>query len=159
MEQKSDESSENESDDETPDPPSKWLKLSLIHINCKNLKHKLAKLEKEAEEHDVVFLKETWLHKDIPNNELVLEGFGNLVRKDKEEDRYGGMVIYCRSKMPVKERNDIQVRGTESVWIQINLEEKTLLPGCIYGAPNEPIEYWEKLSELLKTAKVLNMTK
>ena len=121
MERNSDESSEYESDDETPHQQSKGVKLSVLHINCQSLKNKLAKLEIEAEEHDVVFLTETWLHKDIPNSELVLEGFDNLARKDRDEDRYGGVAIYCRSEIPVKERNDIQVRGNESVWIQISL--------------------------------------
>ena len=115
MDQNSDDSNENDESNEDTHKEPKRNKISLVHINCQSLKNKLAKLEIEAEEHDVVLLTETWLHKDIANNELVLDGFENLARKDREEDRYGGMAIYCRSEIPVKETKEIQVRGTESV--------------------------------------------
>ena len=78
---------DEESEDEEEERIStKRTKVSLIHINCQSLKNKIAKLELEAEDHDVVLLSETWLHKDIENEDIALEGFDNLVRNSKNNN-------------------------------------------------------------------------
>ena len=132
-------------------------RLSILHINCQSVKNKMEKLELEAENDDIVLLTETWLHKEITTEEITIDGFNTPVRKDREEDRYGGVAIYTRTERPQKERNDIQVLGVESAWIETIIKGTQILIGVIYRAPNEPAPYWDKLSELLEKAKDTNI--
>jgi hypothetical protein len=127
--------------------------VSILHINAQSVKNKLDLLEVEAGEHDIVTLSETWLHQGIENEHITMEGFQPPVRRDRGTDRYGGVAIYCKSSLPIKQRPDIHTEGVESIWAEIVVGDKKILVGTIYRPPDEPNAYWNKLQENLEQAK------
>ena len=47
-------------------------------------------LEMHAEEYDIITISETWLQPNINNEDLQLEGFQSIVRKDRVGDPMEG---------------------------------------------------------------------
>jgi exonuclease III len=128
-------------------------RISIKHINAQSIKNKISLLELEAEEYDVVTISETWLHDSIENRDLHIEGFNEPLRCDRPGDRYGGVAIYHRAELPVKERKDIYTPGVEALWIDIQVQGKKILIETVYRPPNERAEYWDLLAENLEKAK------
>ena len=54
--------------------------LSVIHNNIKSLRYKIDYLSVEAKDHDIITLSETWLNKDIPNEDLIIPNFFPPIR-------------------------------------------------------------------------------
>ena len=107
-------------------------RVSIIHINAQSLSAKLDMLEIEAEEHDIATLSETWLHEDVSNDSILLEGFQPPSRRDRGHNRYGGVAIYCRNNIAYKQRPDLDTDRIESVWIEVIIKNKRILVGKIY---------------------------
>ena len=119
--------------------------VSIIHWNICSLRNKMEFVEIESKKHDILTISETWLDNNDDSNNLSLPGFHPIVRKDR--DGHGGVGIYVRSNMVMKERPDLDVPGLESVWIETKINQNVLLVGTIYMPPNTPVAYWELVRE------------
>jgi ribonucleases P/MRP protein subunit RPP40 len=102
--------------------------LKCIFFNARSIVNKLDDLAIIAtnENPDVIGIVETWLHKDIENGEISLEGY-TFFRRDREsciKTRGGGVLLYvkkCYKAMEVADENDFK---SESIWVKIVGQEK-----------------------------------
>jgi exonuclease III len=152
-ERDSQESGDENDQQETKSPSN----ISIIHINAQSIKNKMDKLLIEAENHDIIAITETWLHEGVKDEELELDGFHTIIRRDRETDRHGGVAIYCKTNLAVKPRHDIHTENIESVWIETTLGNEKILFGTIYRPPNETAIYWEQLADHIELAKDQNI--
>ena len=127
--------------------------LSIIHINAQSLRNKMDQLIIESEQADILAITETWLHPEIANECLSIPDFHEPLRKDRDENAYGGVAIYCRETHTIKERKDLEVQGLEALWVEITTRGKKMLIGCIYRPPNATVDVWDRLSESVENAK------
>ena len=66
--------------------------LSFVHYNVQSIASKLDILQTELFDFDVLAFTETWLHPGITTDDLLIESFNNPKRKDRVDDRHGGVI-------------------------------------------------------------------
>ena len=65
---------------------------------------------------DIVFVTETWLNHNIPDELARITNF-NLLRSDRTSGRGGGVALYIHENIPVKVRNDLNDENFECLWV------------------------------------------
>ena len=115
--------------------------LSVIHLNVRSLLGKMDQLRLLSERNgaDIIALSETWLDKDIDDNEIELPGY-SITRRDRSERTGGGVMIYIRENLLFNGRNGLH-NSNEAIWIQVNRTRcKPLIIGCVYRPPNQQVD-------------------
>ena len=54
---------------------------------------------------DVLCISETWLHAQLDDKEVSVEGY-DIIRKDRTNKRGGGVCVYVKSSFTIIDRND-----------------------------------------------------
>ena len=86
---------------------------------------------------DVLAFSETWLSPNISNNNIKLDNFHTPERKDIPNDNHGGVLLYLKNNISYKRRHDIELLGTENIWIELTLKcNNNMLVGLFYRPPN-----------------------
>ena len=91
-------------------------KIRCIHFNIQSLRNKTDQLILEASGHDIICITETWLNKEIGNDQIHLPGYHPPLRKDRNEKIGGGVAIYVRDSYGIKTRPDLDVPEIEATW-------------------------------------------
>ena len=68
--------------------------FSVQHYNVQSLLAKVDLLQMELSQFDVITLSETWLSPNIPDNKIHFQNYQQPVRKDRQDNTYGGLIIY-----------------------------------------------------------------
>ena len=85
----------------------------------------------ELNRFDIITISETWLNSDIRQDDIMLPGYSEPIRRDRPDDSaYGGVAIYAKNNLICKARPDLSVQDLESVWIEARLNNDILLVGC-----------------------------
>ncbi|MBM6549284.1 reverse transcriptase family protein [Streptococcus dysgalactiae] len=120
--------------------PSDEFFLKCAYTNCLSLLNKLPELKHLAHESrpHLIALTETWLHPDIGDPEIAIEGY-TVYRADSLRGRCGGAAIYVSdtlsshslcSSFPLLHKCD-------TLWVHIPLRSHdTLLVGVVYRSPS-----------------------
>ncbi|KAG5876411.1 hypothetical protein JTB14_006207 [Gonioctena quinquepunctata] len=97
---------------------------TFAHVNVRSLVPHLNDLHLVIKEkkYDVIGLTETWLHPEIPDRALDIEGY-RFIRSDRLVRRGGGTGVYIKNNLVYK----VILKGTfdylEQLWIEIKLEK------------------------------------
>ncbi|XP_045210645.2 uncharacterized protein LOC123562055 [Mercenaria mercenaria] len=126
--------------------------LSIMHLNIQSLKPKLDILAVESLPYDIMVLTETWLSHDVINEDVLIPGFSQPVRCDRDDRLGGGVAIYVRQNINVTHRQDLSVNGLEAVWIELHVNNRKLLLGGIYRPPSANNNYWQLLEHSIDQA-------
>ena len=87
----------------------------------------------------IIEITETWLHSRSPPF-FNINGY-SLIRTDRKNGRGGGVAFYLNDKLKFKIRNDISIRDTETLFIEIlNKQNKNIIVGLIYRPPSNPLD-------------------
>ena len=115
--------------------------LSFVHYNVQSILPKLEILHAELIEFDILAFTETWLSPTDNTADLMLQSYNTPERKDRVEDRYGGVILYVKEGIRYKRRDDLEIRGIESIWIEVANKHKRILFGVFYRPPNSDANY------------------
>jgi exonuclease III len=126
--------------------------MAMLHINAQSLRNKVDELELESEGFDIVAITETWLKPEITPDDVKLPGY-NMIRRDRIGDAHGGVALYTRENIIVKERADLHIPDLEAIWAEILVENRKILICCMYRPPNALAGYWNKVEASLEQAK------
>jgi len=86
---------------------------------------------------DILAFSETWLSPNISNNNIKLDNFHTPERKDGPNDNHGGVLLNVKNNISYKRRHDIELLGTENIWIELTLKcNNNMLVGLFYRPPN-----------------------
>ena len=132
--------------------PDKLKFLRMCHINIRSLNTvKMLALKTICGQYDIITLSETHLDPNTLYEHLHLDGFHNIVRKDRAR-LGGGVAIFIRECIGFKRRLDLESNNIEAIWIQINtVEGKILLSSC-YRPPNYS-EFWDNFIVMIDKVK------
>ena len=86
--------------------------------------------------YDVIGLCETWLDDSIPNDRLLIPGYSEPLRKDRNR-RGGGVLLYFSESLPVVHRSDLEINGLELLWIDVKLRNESILIAECYRSPSQ----------------------
>ena len=109
--------------------------LAFIHYNVQSLLPKLDILQAELYAFDLVACTETWLHPAIDTDDLLLTSFSPPECKDRQRDRYGGVILYVKEYIHYRRRRDLEPRDIECIWVCYEMDKthismfKILKPG------------------------------
>ena len=114
--------------------------LTICHINAQSILNKLELIALELGHFDIITVSETWLGPSISSTEIMLPGYQEPIRFDRNRQG-GGVAIYFKNSVPFIERNDLLVQNVEAVWAELNLCNRKVLIGSFYIHPR--FRNWE----------------
>ena len=100
--------------------------LSFVHYNVQSISNKLDILHVELLEFDILAFTETWLSPNILTDDLLLQSFNSPEGNDRIGDVHGGVIVNVKEEIPYKRRKDLEIRGTECVWLEILNNKKQI---------------------------------
>ena len=65
----------------------------------------------------------------------MLQSYSTPERKDRPGDPHGGVMIYLKDGIFYKRRNDLEIRGIESIWTEVINNHISILFGLFYRPP------------------------
>ena len=132
-----------------------WFKkkgLHVMHLNVHYLYPKLDDLKlliNEQSNMDIICLCETFLTKQIADEELMLDNY-QLFRKDRNLHG-GGLVIYVKNNLICKPRDDLQVNGIEALLLEVKHEhQKPFLLVYTYRPPSSNQNWTLEIENILE---------
>ena len=126
--------------------------LSFVQYNVQSIVNKLDILQAELHDIDILSFTETWLSPDISTEDIILQSYNKLERKDRPEDPHGGVIIYVKDGIHYKRRDDLEVRGIESIWIELIHNRKSILYGVFYRPPESDSQYLSNIEDSIALA-------
>ena len=117
-----------------------------LHNVCLNIHHILPKIDEikyvlyNSDIH-IFGLIETFLNAEILDNDIQIPNY-NIIRRDRNNRKGGGILIYIKDNIPFQHRLDLNVNFLESVWIEIMFPQtKSFLINFVYRPPDSTIEW------------------
>ena len=102
---------------------------------------------------DILCLCETFLTNEFSDSELNIPDY-NFVRRDRQTHG-GGLIIYTRSNLACIHRDDLEIRDTEILWLEVkNNKQKPFLLCYCYRPPSATTEWIEKFEETIERANL-----
>lgn len=98
---------------------------------------------------ELIAITETWLHSDVKDDEVFPSTY-NVIRKDRAT-RGGGVALLVEK--PLRYETVPSIKGHESVWCKLFLDNTILIVGVIYRAPGSPVEFLYVLDQHLNNIR------
>lgn len=140
-------------DVETNPGPPDW---TLISYNVCGLKQKLDQVVANLCPYDIIALTESHLTPRIDNSEILIPGYCEPFRRDRDQ-AWGGVAVYVSHRFVVKRRMDLENPLLEMVCVEIQDKPKTLI-FCIYRPPNTPVGNWQIINDVIEKGIEANPT-
>ncbi|CAC5401200.1 unnamed protein product [Mytilus coruscus] len=120
---------------------------------CLNVRHILSKFDElkniitiNNRYLDLFGLVETFLKPDINNEQCKVPGY-KIFRKDRQSKDGGGLLVYVKDSIAVKNMSDLSINTLETLWLEVELpKSKPLFICTVYRPPNSP-QSWIDLFE------------
>ena len=135
--------------------PVKCRNLNICHINIRSLsRSKLLAIKTSiAERFDIITLSETHLHAGVPNDLFKIDGFHDIIRKDRtNQDGGGGVAIYVKNSIAFKRLFQFESANLEALWIQVNTIGGKIIVCSCYRPPENNM-FWPDMSDALDDVK------
>ena len=126
--------------------------LSFVHYNIQSIFPKLDILHAELIDFDILAFTETWLSPTDDTDDLLFQSYNGPERKDRVSDNHGGVLLYVKENIHYKRRLDLEIKGIESIWIELSNKHKRILFGLFYRPPNSDINYYLDIENSLHLA-------
>ena len=128
--------------------------LDIIHINIRSLNDsKMDAIRAEVLlENDIICLTET----NLPSanvNDLNLNGFSPIIRKDRIGRTGGGVAVYVADHLGASRVIRYEIPDLEALWLKIKAGHNVLLLCICYRPPNARADFWVKLQDSVDLAK------
>ena len=137
--------------DASPDHIKQCKKLSICQVNIRSLsRSKLWAVQTSLSNilvYDIITISETHLHPGVNNNVFKLEGYHDIIRRDRD-GHGGGVAIYIKDIITYKRIFKYETPDLEALWIEINTIEGKILICCCYRPPDNA-EFWNSFGSVL----------
>ena len=134
--------------------------LNIMNLNIRHLKPKLDDIKillQPSNKIDILGLCETFLHDDIPDSILGVDGY-TFERRDRktcttvnDKHKGGGVLIYIAEHLDYQRKQNLESDSMESIWIEINLKHtKPILINSVYRPPSASRQWLQVFSDNLE---------
>ena len=114
----------NDSSDPSSDILSQVLvcHLSIFHMNIQSIVPKMELIKAEAADtYDILIFTESWLKPSTPDTSIRIDNYVGPFRADRPDHQGSGVVAYIRETIACRLRPDLEVRGLEALWLEIEI--------------------------------------
>ena len=137
--------------------PNKYVKLKHLkacHLNIRGgMVNKITDLQTSlCKVYDIITLSETFLTSNILSEDLKLQGYQEIVRRDRPTHG-GGLAVYIREGLSFKRLVNNESGDIEQIWLQLITAEGKLLMCVTYRPPGQD-EYWNLLETNIEQTKL-----
>lgn len=105
--------------------------LDIIHLNTRSIRNKVDYLSNLVESFQIACFSETHLDAETESSSLILDGFDEPLRKDRNRNG-GGIMVYISSQIKYIRRHDLEDARIETIWVELKLKDIKLLLCCLY---------------------------
>nr|XP_022287616.1 uncharacterized protein LOC111100237 isoform X1 [Crassostrea virginica]XP_022287617.1 uncharacterized protein LOC111100237 isoform X1 [Crassostrea virginica]XP_022287618.1 uncharacterized protein LOC111100237 isoform X1 [Crassostrea virginica] len=119
--------------------------LDIIHLNIRSIRNKLDYLNTFIHDFDIACFTETHLDSSILDDDLTLDGFTSIQRKDRNSFG-GGVIIYLSSAVSAFRRKDLEPSSIECIWLELDNPTCKYFLCCLYRPPHTNSTFWNNLS-------------
>ena len=136
-----------------------YKQFSLCHANVRSLNLRFSAIETKLTPHyDIITLSETLLTRYTDSNCIKLQGYQQIVRRDRLDRGGGGVAAYIKNNIHVKERDDLNLDSLEILWLEIRFDKSQCLLGVVYRPPDSPAAFWEDFQSVIDMAKLCDIS-
>ena len=126
--------------------------LSFVHYNIQSVLPKIDQLQFELSHFDIIAFSETWLNSSVESDDICFSNYRKPERKDRSNDTYGGVMIYVKNEIYYTRRPDLEINGVESIWIDLNVQNRKILFGLFYRPPSSNNFYDSSIEDSIHLA-------
>lgn len=137
--------------------PNALTSIKIAHSNINSIRNKTDQIGTELSDYDILCFSETKLNDTVPSSKLEIDGYKTPIRKDRDINNGGGLMIYLKHNIFSKRRSDLENNSIECVWLEIRSLKSKFLLGLFYRPPNSSIEFWNHFENSLESASEQNM--
>ena len=131
--------------------PHDCNEISIFHLNARSVRNKLSDIEALADEYEVVCITESHLDENVDNSDLLLEGFSEPIRLDRNCFG-GGVMIYVADNLHFKRRLDLEFQGGEVLWVELNVKNCSYLICNVYRPEGSNTPFWNSFQNSIDSA-------
>lgn len=144
-----------------PGPDSEHS-LSILHLNIRSIRNKIAYVQDHLSDFNILSFSETHLDVNISSELLTVSNyFSDPYRKDRNMHG-GGLLLYINSSLRHRRRPDLEIFCEESIWAEIDVKQDKFLIGLFYSPTTADSNFFnnfnaniEKASEISKKLVIL----
>jgi hypothetical protein len=132
-------------------------KFFITHINVRSILPHIDELRLIFKDNSpaVIAITETWLDDSVADSEVEIYGY-SLHRLDRCNKRGGGVALYLSNNLKYIRKSELE-EGPEALWMQVELNNIRYLIGCVYRAPDESLEVFDYMDDVLRYATRNNL--
>jgi len=134
--------------------------LTVCHANIRSLSRaKLLAIKTSlSKKYDIITLSETHLHCGVSDDVFELNGFYDIIRKDRTDKGCGGVAIYVKRGVVFKRIYELEVPDLEVICISVQTRQGKILLCSCYRPPDKT-DFWDKFDSLIDDIKETNAYK
>ncbi|XP_071177655.1 uncharacterized protein [Mytilus edulis] len=129
--------------------------ISICNLNIRSIRNKLEFLNNFTDEFDVLAVTETHLDPSVSEDQLKLDSFNNIIRKDRNNFG-GGLMIYVKDDIGIVRKSELENPFDETLWVEIRAKGQNFLLCHSYRPPNADTDFWARLNHAIETAFQFN---
>ena len=103
------------------------------------------------DEYDILGFTETHLDANILTANLIIDGFNEPYRKNRN-CHGGGILVYTSNTIVSRRRVDLECPDIETIWIELTIQGPPILVCYAYRSEQTPTLYFENLHLSIESA-------
>ena len=131
--------------------------MKLAHSNINSIRNKIDDIASELSDYEIICISETKLNDSILTSNLMLNTYNTPIRKDRNHNDGGGLIIYIKNNIFFKRRDDLESNIIENIWVEIHSVRKKFLLGLFYRPPESRVNYWNEFDNIIEKASEENL--
>ena len=135
----------------------KLTSMKIAHSNINGLRNKIDDISVNLSDFDVICISETKLNDHIATKKILIDSYHNPIRKDRNINNGGGLMVYIKNNIFYKHRPDLENAELENIWLEIRSLKNKYLLGHFYRPPNATSDFWEKFDSTIEKAAEENI--
>ena len=131
--------------------------MKIAHSNINGLRNKIDDISVNLSEYDIICVSETKLNEHFQTTNLLIDSYHNPIRKDRNINNGGGLLIYIKNNIFYRHRPDLESADVENIWVEIRSLKNKYLIGHFYRPPNATVDFWDKFDSTIEKASEENL--
>ena len=101
--------------------------MKIAHSNINSTRNKIDDISVELSDYDIICISEIKLDDQIPTTSLLIDSYNNPIRKDRNINNGGGLIISIKNNICYKHRPGVDFTKGFKTWHKFSTEIRFML--------------------------------